>query len=132
MQFLLITLVILPIMPDRSFGPNDALNLHNIWLMVVVIVGISLAGYIMHKLAGNRSGVIGGGLIGGLISSTATTFSSSRLAGLQTSSSAFHGLLILIAWLVVYFRVFFEITFVSLRCFVCTHDSLYLEKKHTS
>ena len=113
MQFLLIALVILPIMPDRSFGPNDALNLHNIWLMVVLIVGISLAGYIIHKIAGHRSGVIGGGLVGGLISSTATTFSSSRLAAQHSSSSTFHALVILIAWLVVYFRVYFEIKFVE-------------------
>jgi uncharacterized membrane protein (DUF4010 family) len=113
MQFLLIGLVILPLMPDQSFGPNDALNLHNIWLMVVLIVGISLAGYILHKLAGERSGVIGGGLIGGLISSTATTFSYSRLSFRNSSSSTFHALVILIAWLVVYFRAFLEIQVVS-------------------
>jgi uncharacterized membrane protein (DUF4010 family) len=113
MQFLLIALVILPIMPDRSFGPNDALNLHNIWLMVVLIVGISLAGYILHKLAGQRSGVIGGGLIGGLISSTVTTFSYSRLSSRHSSSSTFHALVILIAWTVVYFRAYLEIQVVS-------------------
>lgn len=112
-QFLLITFVILPIMPDRSFGPNNALNLYNIWLMVVLIVGISLAGYIIHKLAGHRSGVIGVGFVGGLISSTATTFSSSRLSAQNISSAIFHALVILIAWLVVYFRVFFEIFFVD-------------------
>lgn len=113
MQFLLIALVVLPIMPNRSFGPNDALNLHDIWLMVVLIVGISLAGHIIYKLAGRRSGVIGGGLIGGMISSTATTFSSSRLSAKNISSASFHALVILIAWLVVYFRVFFEISFVE-------------------
>ncbi len=113
MQFLLITLVILPLMPDRSFGPNDALNLHNIWLMVVLIVGISLTGYVLHKLAGNRSGVIGGGLIGGLISSTATTFSSARHAARDISSSTSQALVILIAWLVVYFRVYLEVYFIS-------------------
>lgn len=113
MQFLLITLVILPIMPDQSFGPNDALNLRNIWFMVVLIVGLSLAGYIINKIAGHRSGVIGSGIIGGLISSTATTFSSARLASINISSSTFHALVILIAWLIVYFRVFAEIAFVE-------------------
>lgn len=113
MQFLLLVLVILPLMPDQSFGPNDALNLRNIWLMVILIVGISLFGYILQKLLGDRYGVIGGGLIGGLISSTATTFSSSRMAAQETTSSRFHGLVILIAWLLVYIRAFFEIRFVS-------------------
>lgn len=113
MQFLLITIVILPLMPDKSFGPNDALNLYNIWLMVVLIVGISLFGYILNKVAGRRSGVIGGGLIGGLISSTATTFTYSRLAATHANSGTFHGLIILIAWLIVYFRAYVEIMLVS-------------------
>lgn len=113
MQFLLITIVILPLMPDKSFGPNDALNLYNIWLMVVLIVGISLFGYILNKVAGKKSGVVGGGLIGGLISSTATSFTYSRLAASHPSSSTFHGLVILIAWLIVYFRAYAEIMIVS-------------------
>ena len=113
MQFLLIALVILPLMPNRSFGPNDALNLHNIWLMVVFIVGISLTGYILQKLTGKRSGVISGGVIGGLISSTATTFSYSRLSSEERSSGTYHALVILIAWLVVYFRAYLEIQVVA-------------------
>jgi uncharacterized membrane protein (DUF4010 family) len=45
LQFGILALVILPILPDRNFGPYDALNPRNIWLMVVLISGVSLAGY---------------------------------------------------------------------------------------
>lgn len=75
MRFALISLVILPILPDRTFGPFQVLNPRQIWLMVVFIVGISLAGYIIYKFFGEQVGVVAGGILGGLISSTATTVS---------------------------------------------------------
>ncbi|MBK7963048.1 MAG: MgtC/SapB family protein [Bdellovibrionales bacterium] len=54
MQFVLISLVILPIVPNQSYGPLDVLNPHNIWLMVILIVAISLAGYIIYKFLGEK------------------------------------------------------------------------------
>lgn len=51
------------------------LNPFRIWLMVVLIVGISVASYVLYKLADARAGTLLGGLLGGLISSTATTAS---------------------------------------------------------
>lgn len=79
-QFVLITLVILPVLPDRTFGPYDVLNPRTIWLMVVLVVGINLGGYVAFKFLGARGGVLVGGILGGLISSTATTVSAARRA----------------------------------------------------
>jgi uncharacterized membrane protein (DUF4010 family) len=78
MQFVLITCIILPVLPDRAFGPYDVLNPRRIWLMVVLIVAISLGGYVAYKLAGARAGALLAGILGGLISSTATTVSYAR------------------------------------------------------
>jgi len=78
MQFVLITLVILPVLPNRTFGPFDVLNPRQIWWMVVLIVGISLGGYIAFKLFGQKGGAVLSGLLGGTISSTATTVSYAR------------------------------------------------------
>ncbi|HMN79400.1 MAG TPA: DUF4010 domain-containing protein [Burkholderiaceae bacterium] len=78
MQFALVTLVILPLLPDRTFGPLDVLNPREVWWMVVLIVSINLAGYVALKRAGARSGALLGGLLGGLASSTATTVSYAR------------------------------------------------------
>jgi uncharacterized membrane protein (DUF4010 family) len=50
MQFVLITLVILPILPDRPYGPFQVLNPREIWRMVVLVVAISLGGYVALKL----------------------------------------------------------------------------------
>jgi uncharacterized membrane protein (DUF4010 family) len=79
------------------------------WLMAVLIVGLSLAGYIALKFFGERAGIVAGGLLGGLISSTATTVSWSRLTRGQPDASRAAALVIVIASTVVYGRVLVEI-----------------------
>lgn len=54
-QLILIGMVILPILPDRAYGPYDVVNPFRIWLMVVLIVGISLAAYVAYRLLGSRA-----------------------------------------------------------------------------
>lgn len=109
MQFVLVSLVIFPIVPNQTYGPFDVLNPHNIWLMVVFIVAISLAGYIIYNFFGERAGLLLGGILGGVISSTATTMTYSRRSKELVKSVPQNALLILIAWTVLYVRVFFEI-----------------------
>jgi uncharacterized membrane protein (DUF4010 family) len=74
LQFLVLTFIVLPILPDRGYGPYDALNPRNIWLMVVLVSGLGLATYIALRVAGERHGVLTTGVLGGLLSSTAATF----------------------------------------------------------
>lgn len=71
-------MVILPLLPDKSYGQNSLLIPFSIWLMVVLIVGISLAAYLGSKYFGERKGTLLAGTLGGLISSTATTVSLAR------------------------------------------------------
>ncbi len=80
LQVGLVAFVVLPVLPDRTYGPLDVLNPYNIWLMVVLVSGINFAGYIALKGVGSRYGGALSGLLGGLVSSTATTFSFSRRA----------------------------------------------------
>lgn len=79
-KLLLISLVILPLLPNRGFGPWEALNPREIWLMVVLIATLSFAGYLAIKVSGAQRGILLTGLLGGLVSSTATTVSLARLA----------------------------------------------------
>lgn len=73
LQFSVLTFIVLPILPDRNFGPYEAFNPHQAWLMVVLISGISLAGYAALHVVGKRYGAPLLGFLGGLVSSTATT-----------------------------------------------------------
>ena len=113
MQFALITLVVLPVLPDRAYGPYDVLNPFQIWLMVVLIVGISLVGYVAYKLLGAKEGAVLGGVIGGLVSSTATTVSFARRAATTPKSAGLAALVIMIASGIVYARVITEVAVVA-------------------
>jgi uncharacterized membrane protein (DUF4010 family) len=79
-KLLLISVVLLPILPDRGFGPWEALNPYAIWWMVVLIAAISFVGYFAVKIGGAARGTVFTGLAGGLASSTALTLHFSRLA----------------------------------------------------
>lgn len=76
-RFLAISVIVLPLLPDAGYGPFNALNPREIWQLVVLISGLSFAGYWLTKLYGVR-GVLITGVVGGLASSTATTLSVSR------------------------------------------------------
>lgn len=80
LQFAVVAFVVLPLLPDRGFGPYGALNPRHIWLMVVLISGVSLAGYVALRIVGREHGAMLLGLFGGLVSSTATTLAYSRHA----------------------------------------------------
>ena len=76
--FLVMTFVILPILPDRAIDPMQLINLHRIWIMVVLVAGISYFGYIAIRLLGSTHGIGVAGLFGGLVSSTAVAMSMAR------------------------------------------------------
>jgi len=66
------TLVVLPLLPDRPLGPYSALNLHTVWLVLILVMAISAAGYVAVRIFGSRFGLPITGLVSGFISSTAT------------------------------------------------------------
>ncbi|MEJ8574713.1 MgtC/SapB family protein [Microbaculum marinum] len=72
------TFVALPILPDKGYGPYSAINPYEIWLMAVLIAGVSFAGYVFIRVAGERLGVLIAGAAGGLVASTAATLDLAR------------------------------------------------------
>ena len=105
LQFAVLSFIILPILPDRNFGPYDALNPRQIWLMVVLISGVSLAGYVALRFVGQRYGVALLGVFGGLASSTATTLVYARHSKDNEGLSRLAVVVILLANLVVLVRL---------------------------
>jgi uncharacterized membrane protein (DUF4010 family) len=112
-QLTLIALVILPILPNKTYGPYDVLNPFALGLMVVLIVGISVGSYIAYKFLGPRAGTLLGGVLGGLISSTATTVSYARRSRRAPDSAPAAALVILIASAIVFLRVGGEVAIVA-------------------
>ena len=105
MQFVVVSMVVLPVLPDRVMGPLHVLNPRQVWWMVVLIVGLSLLGYVAHKLVGQRGGTLLTGLLGGMVSSTATTVAFARRTRQGEIAAPLAAAVILIASAVVYVRV---------------------------
>lgn len=97
MQFALVSFVVLPILPNQNFGPFDAFNPFEAWLTVALIVGMSLAGYIVYKFYGANAGVLFGGFVGGAVSSAATTTSYSKAVATGATSRDVAAVVILLA-----------------------------------
>jgi len=112
-RFVLIALVVLPVLPDRTFGPYDVFNPFESWLFVVLIVALNLAGYMLFRLYSKSAGLWLAGAIGGMISSTATTISYAGMSKRQASFGRGAALVILVASAVVYGRVLLELAIVS-------------------
>lgn len=85
---LAMTVILLPILPDRAMGPWQALNPRELWLMTILIAAISATGYVAIKLMGERRGIAASAVAGGLVSSTAVTLTYARLARAHADQTA--------------------------------------------
>jgi len=111
LEFAVITVIVLPILPNRGYGPAplDVLNPREIWLMVVLISGISFLGYVLIKLVGPTHGITLTGLLGGIISSTPVTLSFSQRSREKEDLARPFALAITVAWAISYVRILAEV-----------------------
>jgi uncharacterized membrane protein (DUF4010 family) len=78
LEFAVVSVIVLPVLPNTTYGPLDVLNPHEIWLTVVIVAGLNLAAYVLSQVYGLKQGIGMTGILGGLISSTAVTFEFAR------------------------------------------------------
>lgn len=112
-RLVLAGLVILPALPNREMGYLGVLNPFSIWLMVVLIVGISLAAYLIGKFIGGTKGTVLAGIFGGMVSSTATAASLARRSRNTGASGINLAAITLIASAIVFVRVIVEVIIVA-------------------
>ena len=79
-RLVLVVLVVFPLLPDRDMGPYSSLNPQRLWIVVVVTVAISFAGYALVRWVGERRGALLAAALGSLVSSTAVTVECARQA----------------------------------------------------
>ena len=85
LQLLVLSMVILPYLPNTGLGPYAALNPYQLWWAVILIAGLSLTGHFAMRITGAQRGVLWTGILGGLASSTAATLALARYAREQPS-----------------------------------------------
>jgi uncharacterized membrane protein (DUF4010 family) len=105
LKFLIVAVVVLPLLPDQTFGPLEVLNPRHIGFMVVLIAGIGFVGYLASRLLGAGRGLAVTGFVGGLASSTAVTLSMSERAKAEPSLAASCALAVVLASSMMFARV---------------------------
>ncbi len=113
LQFVAITGVILPLVPDQAYGPFGGFNPYSTWMMVVLISGVGFAGYVLMRLLDTRSGIFLTSLLGGLASSTATTLAFSKQSRDDPKNSVNYAMAVAIACSVMPPRVLIVLSFIN-------------------
>lgn len=117
LRLLIATFIVLPLLPNRTLDPWQSINPYALWLLVILISGLSLVGYVATRWLGPGRGAAVTGVTGGLVSSTAVTLSFARRSrdfrGSHSVSALACG--VLLAWTVMCARILVEIAVVHPR-----------------
>lgn len=114
LKLLIASFIVLPLLPNRPLDPWSALNPYELWLLVILISGLSLVGYVAVRWLGTGRGIVLTGLFGGLASSTAVTLAFARrckdLRAVAQVDALTAG--ILLAWALMFVRILTEVAVV--------------------
>ena len=113
LQLLIATFVALPLLPDKPIDPWGALNPYELWLLVILISGLSLVGYALTRWLGPGKGALLTGFAGGLVASTAVTVSFAREARTNPVNTMAFASGILVAWATMFARVLVVVAVVN-------------------
>jgi uncharacterized membrane protein (DUF4010 family) len=115
LRLLIATFIVLPLLPNEPIDPWEALNPWSLWVLVLLISGLGLVGYVATRLLGTHRGIALTGLTGGVVSSTAVTLWFARQSRDPAFAKAARTLAsgTLIAWGVMCIRVVLEVLVVN-------------------
>lgn len=105
LTLLAMTFLLLPILPNRTLDPWDAINPSEIWLLAILIAAVSFVGYVLVRMTGDWVGIGLASVTGGLTSSTATTIALARMHRENSSSAALLAGGVLLAGSTMMFRI---------------------------
>ena len=111
-KFLLVTLIILPSLPDKEYT-KYLLNPYKIWLIVVFVSTLGFVGYFLIKKFGDRVGLWLSGIMGGIVSSTAVTIAVARIAEKDPTKNKSALQASLLASSVMYIRILFLVWLIN-------------------
>jgi uncharacterized membrane protein (DUF4010 family) len=110
---LAMTVILLPVLPDREIAAWLPINPREVWLLTILIAALSFAGYVAIRVAGPQLGIPLSGIAGGLVSSTATTLNMGRLARQHAERTKLFAAAILLSSAVMMLRAIFLVGVVN-------------------
>jgi uncharacterized membrane protein (DUF4010 family) len=113
LKLLFASFIVLPLLPNEPVDPLGALNPYKLWLLVVLVSGLSLAGYVAVRWLGQKRGTAVMGLAGGLVSSTAVTLAFARRSREEPGGERALAIGVLLAWTIMFGRVVAAVAVVS-------------------
>ncbi|MCC7383675.1 MAG: MgtC/SapB family protein [Deltaproteobacteria bacterium] len=113
LKFLIVSVVFLPLLPDRSFGPLGVLNPYKVGWMIVLIAGLSFVGYVAVRALGPNRGIGLTGFIGGIASSTAVTLTFSSRAKSNPELAPLYAMAVVLASTIMFVRVIIAVAVVN-------------------
>ncbi len=105
LRLLFASFIVLPLLPNHTVDPWDALNPYKLWWLVILISTLSMIGYVTVRIWGTARGTVITGFFGGLVSSTAVTLTFARQSHDEASNEEAFGAGTLLAWTVMILRV---------------------------
>lgn len=102
---LAMSFIVLPVVPDTTIGGANGVNPREVWLIAIVLAGVSFLGYAAVKALGEERGILFGAVAGGLVSSTAVTVTSARRAAAGEATPALLAAGVALATAVSFLRV---------------------------
>lgn len=105
LELAVISAIVLPLLPDRGFGPWGELNPYRIWLVVVLVATVSFAGFVAERVSGERVGLLATAVLGALASSTAVTVAMAQRAKADPGRSSAPAAAVVLAGSVMCARV---------------------------
>ena len=111
-KFILVTVIILPVLPNKEFTQFH-INPFKVWQIVIIVSTLGFVGYLLEKKFGSRLGLWMSGIFGGIVSSTAVTLSMGRMARRDPARSESALQASLLASSVTYLRTLVLIWFIN-------------------
>ncbi|MFN0008115.1 MAG: MgtC/SapB family protein [Planctomycetota bacterium] len=105
LELAVISAIVLPLLPDKGFGPWEELNPYRIWLIVVLVATVSFAGFVAERILGERAGLLATAVLGAIASSTAVTVAMSHRARADPAHSSAPAAAVVLAGSVMCVRV---------------------------
>jgi len=105
-KFVVLSFVILPLVPDKQIITGIPVSPYKLWLAIVAISSISYVSYLLRKFIFPRAGLMLTGILGGLYSSTATTFILAKKSKEKTDAPSHYAAAIIMATMLMFVRVY--------------------------